>query len=114
MNHADPFIAALILVLMGIVVYCVWRAKRGRKTYIRPIAGISAMDEAIGRATEMGRPILFVAGYTDIQAIETHNSMAVLAHVGRLAARMRTQLVALIPVPNVFPLAEATLRQAYL
>lgn len=114
MNHADAFIGTLVLLLMGIVLYSVWRAKRGRKTYIRPIAGIVALEEAIGRATEMGRPILFVAGYTDIQAIETHTAMSVLAHVGRLAARMRTQLVALIPIPNVYPLAEATLRQAYM
>jgi len=32
--------------------------KRGGQMYMRPIAGLKAVDEAIGRATEMGKPIL--------------------------------------------------------
>ncbi|MFC1600970.1 DUF6754 domain-containing protein [Candidatus Sumerlaeota bacterium] len=114
MNHADGFIAILMLTLMGTVLYCLWRATRGKISYVRRISGITAMEEAVGRATEMGQPILFVLGNSNIQMIETHTVMAVLLHVARLAAQMRTELVVLVSVPDVYPLAEATVRQAYM
>ena len=114
MSHADWLITLLMLTLMASVLYCFWRAKKGKLSYIRQISGVGAMEEAVGRATEMGKPILFIVGETDIQDIVTHNCMAVLSHVTRLAARMRTRLVVLMSVPNVYPLAEATVRQAYM
>ena len=114
MNHADGFITLLMLVLMGLVLYCFWRAKRGKISFIRQISGISAMEEAVGRATEMGRPILFILGESGIQDINTHTSMSVLTHVSSLAARMRTQLVVMMSIAEVYPLAEATVRQAYM
>ena len=33
---------------------------------LRKIAGLEAVDEAVGRATEMGRPIMFVPGILDM------------------------------------------------
>jgi hypothetical protein len=113
-NHADLLAFILIVVLMGAVLYCVWRARRGRISYVRRVSGINAMEEAVGRATEMGRPILFIPGNSGIQAIETHTAMSVLAHVARLAARMRAELVVLMSVPENYPLVEATIRQAYM
>ncbi len=114
MSHADGFISIMMIVLMASVLYCFWRANRGKISYVRRIAGVTAMEEAVGRATEMGRPVLFILGESGIQDINTHNSMAVLTHVGRLAARMRTRMVVLMSIPEVYPLAEATLRQAFI
>jgi len=114
MNHADLLAFILILLLMGTVLYCVWRARRGKISYIRRVSGIAAMEEAVGRATEMGRAIVFITGDSGIQAIETHTSMSVLAHVARLAARMRNELVVLMSVPENYPLVEETVRQAYM
>jgi hypothetical protein len=113
LNHADGFIWILMVVLMTSVLYCFWRAKRGKISYVRQISGVAAMEEAVGRATEMGRPILFIIGETNIQDIVTHITMAMLMHVGRLAARMRTRIVVLMSIPEVYPLAEATVRQAH-
>lgn len=114
MNHADALTAFLMLLMMGMILYCFWRAKQGKISYVRQISGVTAMEEAVGRATEMGRPILFVAGYSNIQMIETYNTMSVLSYITRLAARMRTQLITLIAIPDVYPLAEATMRQSYI
>ncbi len=114
LNHADGFLAILMLVLMGLILYCFWRARRGKISFVRQISGISAMEEAVGRATEMGKPILFILGESNIQDINTHTAMSVLTHVTALAARMRTRLVVLMSIPDVYPLAEATVRQAYM
>jgi hypothetical protein len=113
-EYAYIFRILLMLVLMGIVLYCFWRARKGKISYVRPIPGIAAMEEAVGRATEMGRMVLFVTGYTNIQQIETYTSMSVLAYTARLAARMRVKMLTLVSRPDVYPLVEATMRQAYM
>ena len=54
--------------------------------YVRPIAALGALDEAVGRATEMGRPMLFVPGIMDLDQIETVAGLTVLSKVARTAA----------------------------
>jgi len=112
-QHADALIALLMAAVGAAVLVCLWRARRGHVPYVRRLPGIDALDEAVGRATEMGRPVIFAMGWTDIRQIETHASLSVLAHVARLAARMRAQLIALVGVPNVYPIVEEVVRQAY-
>ncbi|UCB52708.1 MAG: hypothetical protein JSV10_01045, partial [Candidatus Zixiibacteriota bacterium] len=46
-------------------------ARKGKELYIRPLAGIEAVDEAIGRATEMGTPILYILGLGRADRIAT-------------------------------------------
>ena len=113
MAHADVLMTVLLAIVATAVFGCLWRARRGRIPYVRQIPGIASIEEAVGRATEMGRPILFGMGCTDVRAIETHASLSVLAYVARMAARMQTQLIALVRVANVYPVVEETLRQAY-
>jgi hypothetical protein len=113
MQHADALTAILIAVMMGSILLCYELARRGHVPFVRKIAGVSAMEEAVGRATEMGRPIVFAMGYSDIQAIETHASLPVLSHVARLAARMQTPLICFVQLANVYPVVEETIRQAY-
>jgi hypothetical protein len=51
-----------VLIYTGLLVFFIYGAKKGKKLYLRPISGLSAVDEAVGRATEMGKPILYVPG----------------------------------------------------
>jgi hypothetical protein len=113
MQHADALTAILIVAMMGSILLCYGLARRGHVPYVRKIAGVSAIEEAVGRATEMGRPVVFGMGYTDIQAIETHAALSVLSHVARLTARMQTPLICLVQIANVYPVVEETIRQAY-
>jgi hypothetical protein len=114
MEHADALMAILMGVMGAAIVTGFWRARRGHVPYVRRIAGIAAIERAVERATEMGRPIIFGMGWTDIQAIETHASLLILAYVARLAARMQTPLIVLVRPGNVFPVAEEVVRQAYM
>ncbi|MEZ5162688.1 MAG: DUF6754 domain-containing protein [Fimbriimonadaceae bacterium] len=50
--------------------------------YIRRIAGLNAIDDAIGRATEMGRPILMVPGIGDLDAVSVQ-AVNIFAQVTR-------------------------------
>lgn len=113
MEHADGLALVLMLLFFAAVLACLWRARRGHMPYIRRIAGVAALEEAMGRATEMGRPVVFGMGYTGLRDIETHASLSVLAYVARLAARLHAPLVALVRRPDVYPMVEETMREAY-
>jgi hypothetical protein len=89
------------------------RARRGAGMFIRPLAGLQAMEEAIGRATEMGRPVLYVPGLGDMSEVGTLASITILSRVARRTAEMGCDL----EVPGYDPVAatimEGVVRQAY-
>ncbi|MDX1967746.1 MAG: DUF6754 domain-containing protein [Planctomycetaceae bacterium] len=98
----------IVLFVCAAVIVCTEMAKQGRQTYVRPIAGLTAIDEAVGRATEMGRPMLFVPGIMDLDEIETVAGLTVLAHVGEKAAVYDTR----IEVPTARSLVMTAAREA--
>ena len=86
------------------------RAKAGQEIPIRRIAGLDAMDEAIGRATEMGRPVLYVPGIDEIKEIQTIYSMMILRHVARKTAEYGTELIVPVRDSIVMTFAEEAVR----
>jgi hypothetical protein len=84
-EHRLP-LAAWIVGIGAATAIFVWRSRRGKPPTIRRIAALEAVDEAIGRATEMGRPVLFVPGVQDMDNIQTVAGVTMLGRVARTAA----------------------------
>ncbi len=85
----DPAKLPLLLAIVAVgacVLVSMALARSGRVPTIRRIAGLEAVEEAVGRATEMGRPILFVPGIQDMDNIMTVAGVTVLGKVARVAA----------------------------
>jgi len=82
--------------------------------YLRPIAGIEAIDEAIGRATEMGKPILYVPGLSTISDVATIASITILGRVAKKVAEYGTPLLVPNRDPIVYTIAEETVKQGYM
>jgi len=95
------------LLMTGLVVGFIAAAKRGVSLYIRRISGLDAIDEAIGRATEMGRKVLYVPGIISVSEPQTLASLGILGYVAKLTARYGTEL----EVPNIDPLTMAAARE---
>lgn len=102
-----------LIIAVAILLY-VYQAKAGKKLYIRRIAGIEAVEEAVGRATEMGKPILFIPGIQDMDNVQTVAGLSILASVGKLAAQYETKLDVPVSRSLVMSTARETLKQAYL
>lgn len=106
--------------LIAIVVYAFLmlrsqaRAKAGAEIPIRRIAGLDALDEAIGRSTEMGRPVLYVPGIDEIKEIQTIYSMMILRHVARKTAEYGTPLIVPVKDSVVMTFAEEACKQGCL
>ncbi len=103
------------LALFGaLFLWAIFRAEGGKQFFIRKIAGLDAVEEAVGRATEMGKPVLYVPGIDDVNNIQTIYSMIILGNVARTVAKYETPLIVPLARAFVVPLAEETVKQAYI
>lgn len=110
MNKINTFVALLIYIT--ILVYFTRKA-RGKVLFIRRIAGLDHLEEAVGRATEMGKPILYVPGLSGASDVATLASLNILKPVAKKAAEYETPLI----VPNYDPIvtivAQEVVKEAY-
>src|SRR5688572_5335336 len=103
-------------VLVFFIVLNIARAKSRAKTseglYIRRIAGLNAIDESIGRATEMGKPVLMVPGLGQLNAISTQ-AINIFAYITRTAARFSNPIRLCCGDAAVYTLAQEVIRDTY-
>lgn len=85
-------LALLGLLLSGAVLWWVNALKRGRVATVRRIPALEAVGEAVGRATEMGRPILFVPGLQDMDDMQTVAAITILGRVASITAEYDARL----------------------
>ncbi|MCK4403591.1 MAG: fibronectin type III domain-containing protein, partial [candidate division Zixibacteria bacterium] len=71
----------LLLIFSASVLLYIRSAKGGKSLFIRKLAGLEAMEEAVGRATEMGKPVLFIPGISDLDEIQTIAGLSILGKV---------------------------------
>ena len=112
MKHATLPTGLLLAVLSLAILIAILTARRGRQLFIRRIPGLSAIDEAVGRATEMGRAILFVPGVWGLDII-TLQALAILSHVAKIAARYRSRVIVPTADSVIYTIAEEVVRDAY-
>jgi hypothetical protein len=111
-NLLNLFIIGLFL--CGSVIFFISHATRGKKLFIRKIAGLEAIDEAIGRATEMGRPILFVPGINDMDDVQTIAGITLLGRVAKVVADYDIRINMPVSRSLVMTTARETIREAYM
>ena len=106
--------AVILAAICGAVIWFTERAKRGKSLHVREIAALRAMQEAVGRATEMGRPCLFVPGIEDMNEIATVAGVAILSHVAETAADYQAEIVVPTTRSLVMTAAQEAVWGAYL
>lgn len=105
-----------LVVFAGLVLFFIWRARQGASLFVRRITGLSAVDEAIGRATEMGRPILYLpsGGLSAVSDIQTLASLVILGRVAEKSAEYETPLLVPCSDPLVMTLAQEIVKASYM
>jgi hypothetical protein len=111
-TRANLLVIALILVIA--ITYYIYLGARGRDLYIRKIAGLEAVNEAVGRATEMGRSILFIPGIQDMDNVQTVAGITILGTIARRTATYETELDVPVSRSIVMSVGRETVKQAYL
>jgi hypothetical protein len=75
---------------------------------------LDAVDEAIGRATELGKPILFLTGAGDMSEPSTLAAAVILGRVAKRIASYETDLLVPHRDPIVMAVCQEITKQAYL
>ncbi|MHC4447181.1 MAG: DUF6754 domain-containing protein, partial [Planctomycetota bacterium] len=81
---------------------------------IRKIAGLEAVDEAVGRATEMGRSCLYIPGILDMNDIQTIAGINILARVSKTAANYDARIEVPTSRSLVMTAARETVHNSFL
>ena len=114
MQHASDqwHVATLVIILSLIIIIRILTGQRGKAPFIRRIAGLNAIDEAVGRATEMGRPVVMVPGISGLDIV-TLQALSIFSYIARSVARFGNRTI----IPTIDGLttgvAQETLRDAY-
>jgi len=102
-----------LIIFTGLFAYFSKRTAQGMKLVIRSIGGLDALDEAVGRCTEMGRPVHYTFGVGDMDA-NVLASFDVLSYVSGQCARMGTDIIVTNALGEVQMMTEEIVRAAYL
>ena len=104
----------IVVICSTILMVSVYWAEKGKDIFIREIPGIKAMEEAVGRATEMGKPVLFVPGIMDFNEVETIAGINVLGHVSKLTSEYEAKLNVPVSKSIVMEAAREMCKESYL
>ncbi|HRY83139.1 MAG TPA: fibronectin type III domain-containing protein [Candidatus Cloacimonadota bacterium] len=107
------FLILLVIICAAILLY-INMARRGKELFIRRISGLDSMEEAVGRATEKGKPILFVPGISDLDDIQTIAALTILSHLAAKSAEYNTDLIVPCRYSMVLSAAREVVKAAYL
>lgn len=104
----------IMLVLSAIILYFIVHARRNPNMFLRKIGGLDAVDDALGRATEMGKPVLFVHGLTGMGSISTIAATSILGRIARKIADYDANLKVVNNDPIVMSVSQEVVKESYL
>jgi hypothetical protein len=103
----------VLIALVGASLFVFTHLAKRRALFVRRLPGVDAIEDAVGRSTEMGRPILYVTGSVKTEDIQTIASILILGHVAEIAATYDTDLRVANAYPLTMVIAEEVVRQGY-
>ncbi len=110
-NKINTLVATAMFVAF-ILIY-IDMARRGKPLFIRRIAGLDALDEAVGRCTEMGKPTLYVPGISTISDVSTIASLNILGQVAKKIAAYQSRILVPNRDPIVYPVTQDIVKQGF-
>jgi len=114
-NSSLGYLLMLAIILaVGLMIFrFTAQVRAGKEIFIRRIPGIDAIEEGIGRATEMGKPVLYVPGIDELQDIQTIASMLILGEVSKKVAEYQSEIIVSCCIPIVREVADEVVRAGY-
>ncbi|MBQ0104413.1 MAG: hypothetical protein KBT47_00040 [Armatimonadetes bacterium] len=97
------------------IVFILWKiisARMGKKLFIRKINGLNAIDEAVGRSAEMGKPLLYSFGMSGFGIIGLQ-SLAILSHIVEKSAVYESRVVTAYSDSLLYAAGDEVTRETY-
>ena len=110
--------SAMFVLTLSVIFIMLYEIKLTKFTdklpFLRSIPGLKAIEEAVGRSTEMGKPVLYVPGIQDMDQVETVAGVVILGHVSKMTARYETPLNVPVARSIVLKAAQEACKESYL
>ncbi len=110
-SKTNNFVFAVLFA--AIILASILIARRNPNLFIRRIQGLEAVDEAIGRATEMGKPVLYLCGLSSLADLPTLAAINILGRVARRIADYDSDLIVPCRDPVVLTVCQEVVKEAY-
>lgn len=116
--HSEWFDKSKLATLIGtllfgaLLIFALYQARR-KELYVRPIAGLEELDNAVGRATEMGRPVMMVPGWGYLESPCTVSFLMILNQLAYKTAEFDVRLISPHVDYMVLPVAQEIVQSAY-
>ncbi|MFN7181368.1 MAG: DUF6754 domain-containing protein [Planctomycetota bacterium] len=108
------YVLLFIMVFTIIFMFFIVNSKKGKQIFIRKISGLDAIDDAIGRATEMGKPVLYCAGLAPVSGLSTIASLSIFGQIVKKLAQYGTRILVPCYDPIVMSAAQEIAKNSYL
>ncbi len=112
-NRAQSNNLLLLILFTVAVLFSIRRARKAPHRFLRRIGGLDAVEEAIGRATEMGKPILYLTGSASMDNPSTIAATVVLSEVAKKVSTYETGLIVPHRDPIVLAICQEITKEAY-
>jgi len=119
LNWAKLNNLGILIAFAATVLVSIRRARVNPNIFLRRIPGLDAVEEAVGRATEMGRPVLYLTGSGDLGGSSDPSSLAtiaatvILSDVAKRVATYGAELKVPHRAPIVMAVCQEMVREAY-
>ncbi len=108
------YILIFLIIYVIVLLYFINTSKKGKQIFIRKISGLDAIEDAIGRATEMGRSILYIFGLNSISSLSTIASLSIFSQIIKKLAQYGTRILVPCYDPIVMTVAKEVAKNGYL
>jgi len=103
----------LVVILVAFLLYNIIRARGGKDLFIRRIPGLNSLEEAVGRATELGKPVVMVPGISDPINAKAMQAINIFTYVTRIAARFANPILFCCGGASVYATSQEIIRDVY-
>jgi hypothetical protein len=100
--------------LCATVLWFISHAKKNKNLFLRRINGLDAVEEAVGRATEMGRSIFYMTGISDMSDIACICATVILGKISEKVAQYDSQIKVPHRDPIVMTVCQEIIKEAYI
>jgi len=111
-NDTGYWQIVFVAVLVAFLLFNITRARKGKALFIRRIPGLNAIEEAVGRSTELGRPVLMVPGLSNLGPVGIQ-AVNIFAHITKTAAQFGTPIRICLADAALFSVAQEIIRDVY-
>ncbi len=112
------FFELLYLLLIGFTMfYYKDRAKKGKAPKIATLPALDAVEEAVGRCAEMGKPLFYTVGssdFSDAGASQTIAGLTLMKYVSMLSAKYDVPMWVVNRYGDTHVVAQEVIKQGYL